>query len=157
MKYEPILVQDTSFSPGKQWLYRFENGYGASVVKYPDLEDGMVELAVIQFDSETWEVTYDTPITNDVMVVKEEELDSVLESISKIGQIVHPGQKVLFKERGREWKGEFVKSGVSLDTPQGWKYCEDMVVIHVLGSEEPDYFGGTDVWTSVHRSALIPL
>lgn len=157
-KYQPILVEETDFAPGQQRVYRFPNGYGASVVQHPFLEKGMVELAVIRFDGKTsWDITYDTPITNDVMVVKEEELDSVLESISKIGQIGHPGQKVLFKERGREWKGEFVKSGVSLDTPQGWKYYEDMVVIHVLGSEEPDYFGGTDVWTSVHRSALIPL
>lgn len=125
MKFQPILVEETDFAPGVQRVYRFQNGYGASVVQHPFLEKGTVELAVLQFESETsWSVTYDTPITDDVMVVKEEELEAVLESISKIDLLY---------------------------TPQGWKYYEDMVVIRVLGSEEPEYFGGI-----VHRSALKP-
>ena len=53
-----------------QYLFRFDNGYGASVVKhhgsYGSYAD-LWELAVIHFDDHAeWHLTYDTPITDDV-------------------------------------------------------------------------------------------
>ena len=56
---------------GAQVFYRFkfENGYGASVVKsrytYGGLQD-LWELAVISWVDDEWGLNYDTPITDDV-------------------------------------------------------------------------------------------
>ena len=57
---------------GEQRLYRFPNGYGASVVQHNNSyggRQGFWELAVIEFEDEnndSWEITYDTPVTSDV-------------------------------------------------------------------------------------------
>lgn len=57
-----------SFTSGEISRLHFGNGYGVSVVRGPHTyggEDGLFELAVI--DSTTDEITYDTPITDDVV------------------------------------------------------------------------------------------
>jgi hypothetical protein len=54
---------------GWQKIYRFDNGYGASVVCTPFTyggDAGLMELAVIKFAGDDWSLNYDTPITNDV-------------------------------------------------------------------------------------------
>ncbi len=54
---------------GTQDLYRFENGYGASVIKGSLGSYGGYELAVLVWDGEGEEdfhLTYDTPVTDDV-------------------------------------------------------------------------------------------
>jgi hypothetical protein len=66
---QPIDTRGTH--DGYQRLYRFENGYGASVVRNPANyggKDGLWELAVIRFDDDgTWSLTCDTPVTEDVL------------------------------------------------------------------------------------------
>lgn len=58
---------------GPQYIFSFENGYGASVVQNSisyGREEGLWELAVITFDDEdktSWDLTYSTPITDDVI------------------------------------------------------------------------------------------
>jgi len=58
---------------GVQKIYRFDNGYGASVVQTPFSyggSDGLWEIAVLMFNApskDDYELTYDTPITNDVL------------------------------------------------------------------------------------------
>lgn len=55
---------------GTQELYKFQNGYGASVIKTDYSyggEDGLWELAVVKFSDDVWRLCYDTPITNDVI------------------------------------------------------------------------------------------
>ena len=53
-----------------QWIYRFPNGYGASVVRgqltYGG-DRGLYELGVIVFDGDQYQLTYDTPVTDDVL------------------------------------------------------------------------------------------
>jgi hypothetical protein len=52
---------------GYQLLYKFDNGYGASVVKHDFSyggRKGLYELAVLNTDGE---LCYDTPITSDVI------------------------------------------------------------------------------------------
>lgn len=64
----PFLVRDLGLG-SVQWIYRFANGYGASVINDGYGSDrGLYELRVIRFyDDQTWTGTKDTPITNDVL------------------------------------------------------------------------------------------
>ncbi|WP_175878869.1 hypothetical protein [Burkholderia sp. BCC0097] len=55
---------------GVQKIYRFENGFGASVVQHEFIyggDAGLWELAVIKFNGDSWSLTYDTEITDDVI------------------------------------------------------------------------------------------
>lgn len=72
-----------------QIVFKFPNGYGASVVrgKYTYGGDqGLFELAVIKFTTEkSWGIVYDTPITNDVIGYLEvEEVFELLETIKAL-------------------------------------------------------------------------
>jgi len=76
---------------GIQKVYRFPNGYGASVVRHSFSyggEDGFWELAVVQFTSEDildFQLTYATPITNDVLGwLDEDEVDERLTAIEQL-------------------------------------------------------------------------
>lgn len=66
-----------------KWMFQFKN-YGVSVIKglgtYGSDED-LWELAVLKRSGESWNVCYDTPITNDVVGFCSEErvLDIVLD------------------------------------------------------------------------------
>ena len=64
-----------------QIVFRFENGYGASVI--PDIgHKTLVELAVLHFDAQNeWHLNYDTPITCDVLRLTIPELDETLQGI----------------------------------------------------------------------------
>jgi hypothetical protein len=69
------LVYTAEIHNGDQRVYRFPNGWGASVVRHEFShggDDGLWELAVITWDGkgdgrENWEITYATPITSDVL------------------------------------------------------------------------------------------
>jgi hypothetical protein len=69
----PTLEIPHGTGNGVQKIYRFANGYGASVVRFPGsygYEKGLWELAVIRFNSEDiydWRINYKTPITKDVI------------------------------------------------------------------------------------------
>lgn len=55
---------------GVQYIYRFNNGYGASVVRHMGSygsQFGLWELAVIYFDGDDWHLSYSTDITDDVI------------------------------------------------------------------------------------------
>lgn len=55
---------------GEQRIYKFANGYGASVVRFfgsYGVEHHKLELAVLVFEGDSWKLTYETPITNDVI------------------------------------------------------------------------------------------
>lgn len=66
----PLFIRD--LHQGTQNIYRFDNGYGASVVQhnfsYGEHENKW-ELAVIHFhdNSSEWDIVYDTHITDDVI------------------------------------------------------------------------------------------
>jgi len=73
-----------------QKIYRFANGYGASVVKGEHTyggEEGLWELAVIIFakgtdNNYTYELVYDTPITQDVEGnLNDDEVEKLLDQI----------------------------------------------------------------------------
>lgn len=65
-----------------QTIYKFPNGYGASVIKFNYVYFG-IEIAVLKFDKNgNWDIDYSTQITNDVIGgLNEEERDNVLQQI----------------------------------------------------------------------------
>lgn len=78
------------FLGGVQLIYKFENGYGASVVRHNysyGRDRGLWELAVIQFygNEERWELTHNTPITDDVIRdLTKLEIDEILNDIKNL-------------------------------------------------------------------------
>lgn len=55
---------------GKHRRYFFPNGYGASVIRHwgsYGYTEGLYELAVLQGNAQKARLTYDTPITDDVI------------------------------------------------------------------------------------------
>lgn len=72
---------------GTQRIYRFANGYGASIVRHPDFTFGALELAVVRFrgpESKNFEITYDTPISADVERGDVDDMNAMLEAISEL-------------------------------------------------------------------------
>jgi hypothetical protein len=71
-----------------QKLYKFDNGFGASVVSNPISyggSKGQSELAVLRFDGDSYKITYDTSITSDVIgYLEQSEVDELLERIEKL-------------------------------------------------------------------------
>ncbi len=69
-KFTPIIDRPHPNMPdGTQQVYRFDNDYGASVVRTSlsyGGDRGLFELAVLKFDGEHFHITYDTSITDDV-------------------------------------------------------------------------------------------
>ena len=63
----PFFPMNDGFMVGKQSRMMFENGYGVSVVSHTYSyggKDGLFEVAVLGKDGD---LTYDTPVTNDVI------------------------------------------------------------------------------------------
>lgn len=71
--------------PGVQYIFSFANGYGASVIKHRGsygYKNDLWELAVLDSDGE---LTYDTPITNDVIGhLTDEEVRDILTKIREL-------------------------------------------------------------------------
>jgi hypothetical protein len=70
---------------GVQARITFDNGYGASVVKTPYSyggKDGLYELAVLGTDGH---LTYDTPVTSDVIgYLRDIDVTEVMEKIQQL-------------------------------------------------------------------------
>lgn len=66
-----------------QTVYKFPNGYGASVIEIYYFEEDCIEVAVVSFDDEgNYHLDYSTPITDDVIGgLDEEGRDAVLQQI----------------------------------------------------------------------------
>ena len=85
------VFKDLEFVPhsagmgGVMSRIEFENGYGASVVKTPYTyggDKGLYELAVLDNEGN---LTYDTPVTNDVIgYLRPEDVTDVLAKIQQL-------------------------------------------------------------------------
>jgi hypothetical protein len=60
-----------SINNGIQYIFKADNGYGASIVQHEYSYGGRVglwEIAVTEYDEDgEWDICYGTPITNDVL------------------------------------------------------------------------------------------
>lgn len=76
----------------EQYIYSFENGYGASVVRGLHTyggDKGLWELAVLDSDGH---ITYDTPITRDVIgYMSETDVEETLNRIRDLKSIRKEG------------------------------------------------------------------
>lgn len=80
-----MKISEQELNNGVQIIHKFDNGYGASVVRHDfsyGNKKGLWELAVIEFNQENWEITYETPITDDVLGYLTD--DEVLEILKRI-------------------------------------------------------------------------
>ena len=69
--------------PGDQRLVFFDNGYGASIVEGYGTYG--IELAVLKGNKDSWSLTYDTPLTDDVIGHNSETgIDDLLVKISEL-------------------------------------------------------------------------
>ena len=87
------LYSERSLYDGVQRLYRFENGYGASLVRHQSSYGGLRglwEIAVIHWADQCgpavdWDLCYSTPITKDVIgYLEENQVNTVLSFIEKL-------------------------------------------------------------------------
>jgi hypothetical protein len=87
LSIQPTIERPYPFD-GTQRLYRFANGYGASVVRFTlghqaasqDADKGLWELAVIKYEGkgDKYEVVYDTPVTDDLIGLIDEDAAQAL-------------------------------------------------------------------------------
>ena len=83
-KHTPIIDRrHPAEMGGFQKIYRFSNGYGASVIQF-SFSYGL-ELGVVKFTGDYWELTYETPITDDVLGnLTPESLEQALDQIAAL-------------------------------------------------------------------------
>lgn len=85
-KHKPYMTRDVN--GGVQHLFKFDNGYGASVIRHDFSyggEDGLWELAVLEFEGEEWNLCYDTEVTDDVLgYLTDAEVEYNLDEIEKL-------------------------------------------------------------------------
>jgi hypothetical protein len=70
---------------GVQHLAFFSNGYGVSIVKHDysyGNKDGLWEMAVIKGNEDKWKLTYETPVTDDVLGhLSEDEVNEYVDQV----------------------------------------------------------------------------
>jgi hypothetical protein len=85
VKHEDIDFSDGYKKGGRQKLYHFKNGYGASVVKHEGSyggKSGLWELAVLDAEGH---LCYDTEITDDVIGhLNDPQVDALLNQIANL-------------------------------------------------------------------------
>ena len=78
-------INDAPFMVGKKARMHFDNGYGVSVVSHSYSyggRAGLYEVAVLDSNDE---LTYDTPVTNDVIgYLTEEEVSDVMKQVQEL-------------------------------------------------------------------------
>ena len=69
-EFEKNLVRTCLEPGGVRYVFRFENGYGASVIKYPGSYGYTMDLwelgVLVRDGSGLYQLTYDTDISSDV-------------------------------------------------------------------------------------------
>ena len=88
-EFKPNLIETSALLGGVQYKFKFDNNYGASVIKHFGSyghEADLWELAVLKFDeSGDWHLCYNTPITDDVIgSLTDSEVRDILQKIKEL-------------------------------------------------------------------------
>ena len=88
-EFQNNLIETRELHGGVQKIFKFDNMYGASVVKHKYSYGGDVglwELAVIKYqDKDKWDIVYDTGITDDVIgYLTDDDVCILLEQIKQL-------------------------------------------------------------------------
>lgn len=88
-EFKSNLIETSALLGGVQYKFKFDNNYGASVIKHFGSyghEADLWELAVLKFDeSGDWNLRYDTPITDDVIgSLTDSEVRDILQKIKEL-------------------------------------------------------------------------
>jgi hypothetical protein len=82
-------LPSNSINNGIQYIFKANNGYGASIVQHDFSyggKKGLWELAVIKYDEDgEWDICYNTPITSDVLGWLNE--NEVMDYLTQIEQL----------------------------------------------------------------------
>lgn len=86
---QAMSIESRPLNDGVQYIFKFDNGYGASVIKTPYSyggRSGLWELAVMKFyEDHGWHLCYSTPITDDVIGhLKDEDVMEYLKQIKEL-------------------------------------------------------------------------
>lgn len=89
MEFSDLVFSGRSgFGDGIAGRTFFPNGYGASVIRSSYSyggADGLYELAVLRGNESDWRLTYDTPITDDVIGhLSESDVSALLKRIEAL-------------------------------------------------------------------------
>lgn len=88
MNFTELNFESHKIKDGIQAKHFFANGYGVSVVKFPGsygFQDDLYEVAILQGTEDDWNITYDTPITNDVLGHRDEQdINIILEEVQAL-------------------------------------------------------------------------
>ena len=83
-----MIILERELNGGWQQIHRFDNDYGASVIRGGSYSYGGLEVAVLRFhsgDEEGFDICYDTPITDDVIgYLEEDQLNQLLADIEAL-------------------------------------------------------------------------
>lgn len=87
-KFKPWNEWTDHLDGTEHYQFHFKNGYGASVIRgsysYGG-QQGLYELAVLRKRRKHWEITYNTPITSDVL--GNLEVDDVVKALEAISYL----------------------------------------------------------------------
>jgi hypothetical protein len=85
---EQYLIKEIKVHNGIQKIYRFENGFGASIIQHQfsyGNELGLWEVGVLEFEDELYSLNYETEITDDVIGnLTLEQVEEVLNKIKNL-------------------------------------------------------------------------
>ena len=83
--FQELSFQDHPMGMGKQCIVQYSNGYGASIVQGPHTYGGPLGLYEIAVFDKDGQITYDTPITDDVLGhLSENEVEKTLIDIKNL-------------------------------------------------------------------------
>lgn len=91
--FDDIEFKEHSAGDGYHGKLFFDNGYGVSVVRFKingrygsyTNTDNQWELAVIFGNENEWEITYNTPITNDVIgYLSSDEVTEIMKKVQEL-------------------------------------------------------------------------
>ena len=78
-------INDAPFMVGKRSRMHFDNGFGVSVVSHTYSYGGKNGLFEIAFLDKDGNLTYDTPVTNDVIgYLTEEDVTDVMKQVQEL-------------------------------------------------------------------------